>query len=82
MTTTTFPDNRLYRVLRSVRIPPVYIFLIIVVLVGGLLDQLFADGQIFTNRAIMVNIIVAPVALSIILVGQTWSSWELSQICP
>ena len=35
--------------LRSIRIPPVYIFLIVIFLVGGTLDQLFSDGQMFTN---------------------------------
>lgn len=71
MTTTTIPENRLSRVLRSVRIPPVFLFLIIVFLVGGTLDQILADGQIFTNPAIMLNIIVRSVALGIVAMGQT-----------
>ena len=71
MTTTTVPENRVYRSLRSFRIPPVYIFLIIVFLVGGTLDQFFADGQIFKNPAIMLNIIVRSVALGIVAMGQT-----------
>ena len=71
MTTTTLPENRLYRILRSVHIPPVYIFLIVVFLLGGVLDHFFADGQIFTNRAIVINIIVRSVALGIVAVGQT-----------
>src|SRR5512141_1228945 len=71
MTTLSVPENRFQRVLRSVRIPPVYIFLIIVFLAGGLLDQFFADGQIFKNPAIMVNIIVRSVALGIVAMGQT-----------
>ena len=71
MTTTTLPENRFYRVFRSIRIPPVYIFLIVVFLVGGTLDRMFSDGQIFTNRAIAVNIIVRSVALGIVAMGQT-----------
>ncbi len=71
MTTTTVPQNPVFRSLRSFRIPPVYIFLIIVFLLGGTLDQLFADGQIFKNPAIMLNIIVRSVALGIVAVGQT-----------
>jgi ribose transport system permease protein len=71
MTTTTLPENRLSRTLRSVRIPPVYIFLIVVFLAGGLLDQFFADGQIFKNPAIMLNIIVRSVGLGIVAMGQT-----------
>lgn len=71
MTTTTIPENRLGRALRSVRIPPVYVFLIVVFLVGGLLDQFYADGQIFKNPAIMLNIIVRSVGLGIVAMGQT-----------
>ncbi|HTP02960.1 MAG TPA: ABC transporter permease [Anaerolineales bacterium] len=71
MTTTTVSDNRFSRGLRGFRIPPVFVFLIIVFLVGGVLDQLFSDGQIFTNPAIMLNIIVRSVALGIVAVGQT-----------
>jgi ribose transport system permease protein len=71
MTTTTVPESRISRGLRSFRIPPVYIFLVIVFLIGGVLDRLFSDGQIFTNRAIMLNIIVRSVALGIVAVGQT-----------
>ena len=57
--------------LRSIRIPPVYIFLIVIFLIGGLLDQVFSDGQIFTNPNIILNIIVRSVALGIVAVGQT-----------
>ncbi len=71
MTTTTIPENRVFRSLRYFRIPPVYIFLIIVFLIGGTLDQLFADGQIFKNPAIMLNIVVRSVALGIVAMGQT-----------
>ncbi len=65
------PENRLFRVLRSIRIPPVFVFLILVFLIGGTLDQLMADGQIFKNPAIMLNIIVRSVALGIVAMGQT-----------
>src|SRR5512136_2692567 len=71
MTTATATGNSFRRVLRSIHIPPVYFFLILVFLVGGLLDQKFADGQIFGNPAIMLNIIVRSVALGIVAVGQS-----------
>jgi ribose transport system permease protein len=71
MATTTLAENRMVRAFRSVRIPPVYAFLIVVFLVGGLLDQIYADGQIFKNPAIMLNIIVRSVGLGIVAMGQT-----------
>jgi ribose transport system permease protein len=71
MTTITTTDNKLKRLARSVRIPPVYIFLVVVFLVGGILDQILSDGQIFTNPLILLNIIVRSVALGIVAVGQT-----------
>jgi len=71
MTTATASQNGFYKMLRSIRIPPVYYFLILIFLAGGLLDQVFADGQIFTNPAIMLNIIVRSVALGIVAVGQS-----------
>ena len=71
MTTISASDNRFKRVVRSIRIPPVFIFLIVVFLAGGLLDQFLADGQIFTNPLIMLNIVVRSVALGIVAVGQT-----------
>jgi ribose transport system permease protein len=43
----------------------------LVFLVGGLLDQIFSDGQIFKNPAIVLNIVVRSVALGIVAVGQT-----------
>jgi ribose transport system permease protein len=67
--TTTWKDVR--RVFRAIHIPPVYFFLILVFLGGGLLDQVMADGQIFTNPAIMLNIVVRSVALGIVAVGQS-----------
>lgn len=63
--------GRLKKGVRSIRIPPVFIFLIVVFLVSGILDQIFSDGQIFTNPKILLNIIVRSVALGIIAVGQT-----------
>lgn len=71
MATTTVPRNRLKQFLGSIRIPPVYIFLVVIYLLGGTLDQLLSDGQIFTNPSIGLNIIVRSVALGIVAVGQT-----------
>lgn len=71
MTTATISGNSVQKFLRSVRIPPVYIFLIVIFLFGGILDQVFSDGQVFSNQAIQVNIIVRSVALGIVAVGQT-----------
>lgn len=67
----TITGNRAKQVLRSFSIPPVYIFLIVIFLGGGLLDQVFSDGQVFSNRAIQLNILVRSVALGIVAVGQT-----------
>jgi ribose transport system permease protein len=71
MTTATVSGNEFRKILRTVHIPPVYFFLIIVFIAGGLMDQFFADGQIFKNPAIMLNIAVRSVALGIVAVGQT-----------
>ena len=71
MTTATASVNGFRRVLRSIHIPPVYFFLILVFVAGGLLDKFFADGQIFSNPSIMLNIIVRSVALGIVAVGQS-----------
>ena len=71
MTTATVSGNGFRRTLRSIHIPPVYFFLILILLAGGLLDLVFADGQIFKNPAIMLNIVVRSVALGIVAVGQT-----------
>jgi ribose transport system permease protein len=70
-TTATASGSSLSRILRSIRIPPVYIFLIVIFVIGGALDQIFSDGQIFTNPNILLNIIVRSVALGIVAVGQT-----------
>ncbi len=71
MTTATASGNEFRRILRTIHIPPVFYFLILVFLAGGLLDRAFADGQIFSNPAIMLNIIVRSVALGIVAVGQS-----------
>lgn len=71
MTTATVSDNLFRRSTRSIHIPPIYIFLVLVFLISGLLDQFFSDGQILSNPAIMLNIIVRSVALGIVAVGQT-----------
>jgi len=70
-TATTASGSSLSRALRAIRIPPVYIFLIVIFIIGGILDQVFSDGQIFTNPNIVLNIIVRSVALGIVAVGQT-----------
>jgi ribose transport system permease protein len=71
MTTIPATDSWFKRTTRSIHIPPVYLFLIVIFLVSGILDQIYSDGQIFTNPAIMLNIIVRSVALGIVAVGQT-----------
>lgn len=71
MTTITTNESRLKLSLRSIKIPPVYLFLVVIFIIGGILDQIFSDGQVFTNQAIMINIIVRCVALGIVAVGQT-----------
>jgi ribose transport system permease protein len=58
--------------MQSVRIPPVYYFLVIISAVGLILDQVFASGQILTTPTIMTNILVRSVALGIVAVGQTF----------
>jgi len=71
MASITGTDTWFKRTTRTVNIPPVYIFLILVFLISGVLDQILSDGQIFTNPAIMLNIIVRTVALGIGAVGHT-----------
>jgi len=72
MRTSSFSNNWLRRTFSKVKIPPVYLFLIVIFLLGGSLDQIFSDGQIFTNQKILINIIVRSVALGIVAVGQTF----------
>lgn len=71
MTTTTLPGKRFSQFFRSLNIPPVYYFLIVIFLGSGILDLIYSDGQIFSNPAIGVNILVRSVALGIVAVGQT-----------
>jgi ribose transport system permease protein len=71
MTTLPASESSFKRIFRSINIPPVYYFLIFVFLLSGILDRTFADGQIFSNPLIMLNIIVRSVALGIVAVGQT-----------
>ena len=71
MTSITGSDSWFRRTTRTINVPPVYFFLIIIFLISGLLDQILSDGQIFTNPAIMLNIVVRTVALGIVAVGQT-----------
>ena len=71
MTTTTITGSRSKKILHSFGIPPVYLFLIVIFVAGGVLDQIFSDGQVFSNRAIQLNILVRSVALGIVAVGQT-----------
>ncbi len=69
MSTTTASRKTVKDFFRS--IPPVYYFLIVIFMAGGILDLLYAGGQIFGNRKIQVNILVRSVALGIVAVGQT-----------
>jgi ribose transport system permease protein len=71
MTTIPATDSWFRRTKRSIHIPPVYLFLIVIFLISGILDQIYSDGQILSNPAIMLNIIVRSVALGIVAVGQT-----------
>src|SRR5512141_377005 len=71
MTTTTVTQNWFKRTVGSIRIPPVSIFLVFIFVLVGTLDQILSDGQIFSNPAIMLNIIVRSVALGIVAVGQS-----------
>ncbi len=64
MTTITATDSWFKRTTRAIHIPPVYLFLIIIFLISGVLDQILSDGQIL-------YIIVRSVALGIVAVGQT-----------
>ena len=72
MTTETVAANDVKRRGPIIRIPPVYYFLIFIVLVGLALDFIFASGNILTNPTILTNILVRSVALGIVAVGQTF----------
>jgi ribose transport system permease protein len=72
MTTGTISEKGAKRVSRVLRIPPVYYFLVIIFIIGIVLDQLFAGGNILSNPTILTNILVRSVALGIVAVGQTF----------
>lgn len=57
--------------LLSIRIPPVYYFLLAIFFGGVILDQLFARGQM-TSPVILTNILIRSVALGIVAIGQTF----------
>ncbi|MRR29955.1 hypothetical protein EG834_06480, partial [bacterium] len=71
MTTSTITRKSFKEIFRSLHIPPVYYFLIVVFLASGILDQVFSDGQILSNPLIGMNILVRSVALGIVAIGQT-----------
>jgi len=54
------------------RIPQVYYFLVIITVLGVVLDQIFARGNILANPSILTNILIRSVALGIVAVGQTF----------
>ena len=54
------------------KIPQVYYFLVIVLILGITLDQVFANGNILANPSILRNILIRSVALGIVAVGQTF----------
>jgi ribose transport system permease protein len=58
--------------LAAARIPPVYYFLIVVLVVSITLDQIYGDGQMLTPT-ILANILVRSVALGIVAMGQTFA---------
>lgn len=64
--------SSLKRAWGSIRIPPVYYFLVAVVVIGVILDRLFASGNILSNPVILTNILIRSVALGIVAVGQTY----------
>jgi len=70
MTTLVLDRSGFQRFIR--RIPPVYVFLILVFAGGAILDFTLSDGQMITNPAIQTNIFVRSVALGIVAVGQTF----------
>jgi ribose transport system permease protein len=71
MATSTVSANTFKRAVQSINIPPVYYFLVLIFVVGVILDQVFARGQILSTPSILTNIVVRSVALGIVAVGQT-----------
>jgi ribose transport system permease protein len=58
--------------LKSIRIPPVFYFVLGIFVLGIVLDQIIGSGEILTNPMILTNIFVRSVALGIVAVGQTF----------
>lgn len=67
--TTSSLQKRLRAI--SIIIPPVYYFLFAIFIIGLLLDQLFARGQMI-SPTILTNILTRSVALGIVAIGQTF----------
>lgn len=72
MSSETLSVARVRRIAQGIRIPQVYYFLVIIAIVGVVLDQLFASGNILRNPTILTNILIRSVALGIVAVGQTF----------
>ena len=72
MTISAAPASGVKQWLRSIRIPPVFYFLVIIFVGGAALDLIFADGQMVRNQTILTNIFVRSVALGIVAIGQTF----------
>jgi ribose transport system permease protein len=72
MTISAVPTSGVKQWLRSIRIPPVFYFLVIIFVGGAALDLIFADGQMVRNQTILTNIFVRSVALGIVAIGQTF----------
>jgi ribose transport system permease protein len=72
MTTETITANGSKRESIFKKIPQVYYFLVIITILGIVLDEVFANGNILSNPSILRNIIVRSVALGIVAMGQTF----------
>jgi ribose transport system permease protein len=72
MATSTVSAGGVKHALQAVRIPPIYFFLVFIFILGVILDQVFASGQLLSTPSIMANILVRSVALGIVAVGQTF----------
>lgn len=56
---------------QRLRIPPVFLILIVVFVGSVLLDMVFGSGQL-TSSTILINMVVRSVALGIVAIGQTY----------
>ncbi len=72
MTTETIAVGKKNRENIFRRIPQVYYFLVVITILGIVLDEVFANGNILSNPIILRNILVRSVALGIVAVGQTF----------